>query len=285
VHDGSSHIAGGCLDLFFRCSGVCVSSGKKAAYMILNIENVRFRYRAFPVLNGIELKINEHEIVSILGPNGVGKTTLLKCINTILKPYMGSVFIQEENVMELSKIKIAQKVGYVAQKNEASRTTVFDAVMLGRYPYIKWDITDQDLRIVNSIIHTLHLDDLALRFIDELSGGELQKVCTARALVQEPDILLLDEPTSNLDLKNQIEILELVDKVVAEHNVAAIMTMHDVNMALRYSDKLVLMKDGKVFSYCKKNDITANMIEQIYGVAVVIEHYDSIPIVIPREGK
>lgn len=253
--------------------------------MILNIENVKFKYQSHLVLDGIELKIDEHEIVSILGPNGVGKTTLLKCINAILKPYMGSIIIQKENVLNLSQIKIAQKVGYVAQKNESSRITVFDAVMLGRYPYIRWDITENDLRIVNSIIHTLHLDDLSLRFIDELSGGELQKICTARALVQEPDILLLDEPTSNLDLKNQIEILKLVEKVVTEHNVAAIMTMHDLNMALRYSDKLIFLKDGKIFAYCNKNDVTAEMIEMVYDVPVTIEMYDNFPIVIPKGGK
>jgi len=253
--------------------------------MILNIENVKFKYQSHHVLDGIELKIDEHKIVSILGPNGVGKTTLLKCINAILKPYMGSIIIQKENVMNLSQRTIAQKVGYVAQKNETSRITVFDAVILGRYPYIKWDITENDLKIVNAIIHILHLDDLSLRFIDELSGGELQKVCTARAMVQEPDILLFDEPTSNLDLKNQIEILELVKKVVTEHNVATIMTMHDINMALRYSDTLIFLKDGKIFAYCNKNDVTVEMITKVYDVPVVIEYYDSIPIVIPKGGK
>jgi iron complex transport system ATP-binding protein len=149
---------------------------------------------------------------------------------------------------------------------------------------MKWDISEKDLRIVNSIINTLHLNDLSLRFIDELSGGELQKVCTARALVQEPDILLLDEPTSNLDLKNQIEILDLIHRIVIEHNVAAIMTMHDLNMAMRYSDKLIFLRDGKIYSYCETTNITASIIEEVYGIPVVIEHYDSIPVVIPKGG-
>lgn len=253
--------------------------------MIVDIDNVKFKYKTLDILKGINFSIQEHEIVSILGPNGVGKTTLLKCINTILKPYAGSILIQKEDVIKLSQMKIAQKVGYVAQKNESSRITVFDAVMLGRYPYIKWSISEIDLRIVNSIIHTLHLEDLSLRFIDELSGGELQKVCTARALVQEPDILLLDEPTSNLDLKNQIEILDLISKVVIEHKVAAIMTMHDLNMALRYSDTFIFIKEGKVYSYCKKNAVTASIVEDVYGIPVSIELYGSIPIVIPKGAK
>lgn len=249
--------------------------------MILNVNGVRFRYRSSEVLKSIEFSVCEHEIVSILGPNGVGKTTLLKCINTLLRPQGGCILINNENVMKMDQIEIARKVGYVAQRNEGSRITVFDAILLGRYPYIKWKVSEEDVRIVNSIIESLHLKKYVLRYIDELSGGELQKVCTARALVQEPQILLLDEPTSNLDLKNQCEIMCLIKKIVRSHGVAAIMTMHDLNMAISYSDKLLFVKDGVVFAYCSKYDITADMVSLVYDIPVVIKEFDNNPVIIP----
>lgn len=250
--------------------------------MILEIDKLKFNYRINTIIEDIDLKIDEHELVAVMGPNGAGKTTLIKCINSILKPSSGSIMIHKENLLNMDQLKIAQKIGYVAQKSETCRITVFDAIMLGRYPYIKWGISKNDLKIVNSIIHTLHLDNIALRFIDELSGGELQKVSTARALVQEPDILLLDEPTSNLDLKNQIEIMELIKKVVVKHKVAAIISMHDINMALRYCDRFMFLKDRTVFSFCKQNEITETMIEHVYGLPVTIKYFDDIPFVIPK---
>lgn len=234
------------------------------------------------ILDNISLDIGTHEFVSLMGPNGVGKTTLLKCINSILTPSFGSVTINDMPLEYLSPREIARLIGYVSQEAYSTRITVFDALLLGRYPHIKWRVTQNDLQAVNRIIEKMNLQKIALRYIDQLSGGELQKVSTARALVQEADFLLFDEPTSNLDLKNQVEILDLIRLSVKEHNVSALLTMHDINLALRYSDRLIFISQGKIFADCKRDEVTSAIIEKVYNTPVKIVRVDSLPVVIPE---
>lgn len=249
--------------------------------MILKVHGVTFHYRSTPVLTGITFAVRSNELLVILGPNGAGKTTLLKCMNAILKPQTGSILVEREDVRTLSQMDVARRFGYVSQRVEAARLTAFDAVLLGRRPHLTWNISERDLRIVDAALKRLNLEGLSLRYIDEMSGGELQKVSIARALVQEPKVLLLDEPTSNLDLKNQFEILKIIREVVGGHDVAAVMTMHNLNTALRYSDKVIFLKDGTVFAAGDPKDITPEMIEAVYGVAVAVEHYHEHPIIVP----
>jgi iron complex transport system ATP-binding protein len=135
--------------------------------------------------------------------------------------------------------------------------------------------------IVEDTIKKLSLDEIALRYIDELSGGELQKVGIARAIAQNPKLLLLDEPTSSLDLKNQLEILDTVKDVVRKENVSAIMTMHDLNLAFRYSDKFLFLKNGTIFAAGSMEDVTPDIIREVYGVPVTIQNYENVSVVIP----
>jgi iron complex transport system ATP-binding protein len=249
--------------------------------MMLSVNGVSFKYKSTPVLHGIHFDVACHEVVSILGPNGAGKTTLLKCMNAILKARGGTISLDGENVLNLSSMEIARKMGYVAQKSESSRTTVFDAILLGRRPHIVWRVSDHDLKLVNAAIARLNLTHLSLRYINELSGGELQKVSIARALVQEPRVLLLDEPTSSLDLKNQIEILQIIREVADTHAVSAVMTMHNLNMALRYSNKFIFLKNGSVFAAGGADTITPEIIQAVYGVPVEIKIHGSVPVVVP----
>ncbi|KLK88557.1 iron ABC transporter ATP-binding protein [Methanoculleus sediminis] len=253
--------------------------------MILDVDGVAFNYRSAPVIRDITFDLRPHQILAILGPNGVGKTTLLKCMNAILRPRAGSVLIEGADLLTADRMEIARKVGYVPQRCEAARLTVFDAVLLGRRPHIGWDVTEKDIRIVEAAIRMLSLENLTLRYIDEMSGGELQKVSIARALVQEPRVLLLDEPTSSLDLKNQIEILGIVRHVTAEHDVAAVMTMHDLNMALRYADRFILLKDGVIHAAGGSDVVTPEIIEAVYGVPVTVERYNGYRFVVPLEPE
>lgn len=252
--------------------------------MIIDTRHLHFAYKESAILEEIDFQVRPGELLAILGPNGVGKTTLLKCLNGMHRASAGVVMVEGMDVLCMRPTDIAARIGYVAQKSEPARLTVFDAVLMGRKPHIRWRISDHDLEIVEAILRHLHLESKTLHFIDQLSGGELQKVCIARALVQEPKLLLLDEPTSSLDLKNQIDIMRLLRRVVDEHDLGAVMTMHDLNKAMRYADRVLMLKDGKVFSHLETDRVTAEMIESVYGLAVEIHNINGHPLVVPLES-
>jgi iron complex transport system ATP-binding protein len=250
--------------------------------MMLAADGIRFAYSSKPILDGVSFKVDRGELCSILGNNGAGKSTLLKCLLRILHPQEGTVLIEEEDAYKMSPREMARHMGYVAQKeNENARFTVFDAVLMGRRPHINWGASGRDMEVVREVVETMGLEDLSLRYLDQLSGGELQKVIIARALAQEPGIMLLDEPTSNLDLKNQLEVMETVKRAVAERGIAAMMAIHDLNLALRFSNKFMLLKDGAVFACGGPEVISTETIESVYGVRVAIETLDDRKVVVP----
>jgi len=249
--------------------------------MMLTVNELKFMYRNKDVLKEIGFSIGQGEVIAVLGPNGVGKTTLLKCLNRILKARKGTVMLDEENLLDLGTMDIARRVGYVPQRVETGRLTAFDAVLLGRRPHIGWDVTTRDIAMVDAIFRRLGMESLRLSYIDEMSGGELQKIAIARALVQEPRILLLDEPTSNLDLKNQVDILNTIRAIVRDHKIAAIMTMHDLNQALRFADTFIFIKNGTVYIQGNRDIVTPAVIEEVYGLPVMIGEFGGVRCVIP----
>ena len=249
--------------------------------MILSVRDLCIGYDHCLVLKDLEFSVARGEMLTILGPNGVGKTTLLKCINRILNPSKGIVMVEDADVFRMNAGQIARKLGYVSQKSEVNRMTAFDAVLLGRKPYLRWKVSDRDLRIVDAAIRCMDLGHLSLRHIDQMSGGELQKVCIARALVQEPTVMLLDEPTSSLDLKNQLEIMRTIRLVVKEHDIAAVMTMHDLNMAFRFTDKFLFLKEGMIFHHGQSSELEPAMVKKVYGVDVDIIRHDGQLVIVP----
>lgn len=249
--------------------------------MILSVEGLGFKYPSHEVLKDVSFNLEKGECLAILGINGTGKSTLLKCINRVLKPQGGTVLIGKHEVNQLKQVELAKNIGYVSQHNPSFRSTVFDAVLIGRRPYIKWDVTRKDLDIVNKTIMMLGLEKYALRFIDELSGGEFQKVLIARALAQEPKVLMFDEPTSSLDLKNQLEVIRIIKKVVNGKGISAIVTIHDLNLALRFADKFILLKEGKIFNAGGIDIMTSENIEQVYSVPVKVEQFSNTRVVVP----
>lgn len=250
--------------------------------MVLSVDKIEFSYGNATVLKDVNFKVKKGDFVSILGVNGSGKSTLMKCINRILKFKEGMIFVEDRDIEKMKDIEIARKIGYVPQSSETGFVTVFDAVLLGRKPYIKWDVSKKDIELTEKIMEIMNLEDYALRYINELSGGELQKVVIARALVQEPQILLLDEPTSDLDLKNQLEVMRIIREVSDTHNIASIVVMHDINLALRYSDKFIILKEGQVFTTGGKEVITPEIIKETYGVDVHVKTFEGVPLVIPK---
>lgn len=246
--------------------------------MKLRIEGINFRYNSRLILKNVSLEVGEGEIMALIGPNGSGKTTLLRCIMGMVTPERGNVLITGRQISKIKKKDLARCIAYVSQ-NESTNfpVTVFDAILMGRKPYLSWNPGNRDFKIVCEVLQTLSLEELALRDLNELSGGEKQKVLIARAIVQEPEIILLDEPTSNLDLKHQLEVLETIKGLARERKISVIMAMHDLNLAPRYSDKIAMLKSGEVFSVGTPHQvITSENIKEVYGVeATVYNHHDA----------
>lgn len=250
--------------------------------MVLTADRLDFSYGRRQVLSDIAFAVDRKEMVAVLGNNGAGKSTLLKCLNGILSAEKGTVLINGKEVSNMTRLEVARNVGYVAQRYESSRVTVFDAVLLGRKPHMGWEVSKKDLDVTEEVLTLMGLESFALRYTDELSGGELQKVVVARALAQDPEVLLLDEPTSNLDMKNQLELLDILQKIKEEKNVAIILTMHDLNLALRYAEKFVLLKDSTVFAFGDRSVMTGDNIGQVYNVGVSIEEINGVSVVVPQ---
>ncbi len=241
---------------------------------MLWVNDVSVEYRSGNiVLHDIDFELERGKILAILGPNGAGKTTLLRCINSILTPNKGVVTLEEVDIKGMHSQQIARKIGYVAQQHGTGALSVFDAVLLGRKPHIGLKSRSEDFAKVRAALHQLGLEHLAMRHIDQLSAGELQKVCFARAFVQEPQIFLLDEPTSNLDLKNQLDILGIIRRIIAEHSMSAVMTMHDLNLAFAFADQFLFVKNGRIVASGTLSTITDDILSQVYGVKVqLIRH-------------
>ena len=246
---------------------------------MIEIKNLSFSYKDKEILNNISFTAQDGECVGILGNNSAGKSTLITCINRLKKPKTGQIFIDNENISDITRLELAKKIAYVSQKADISETTVFDYVLLGRKPYIKWSLKQSDIDLCTKTLKNLGLYHLQLRKLHELSGGELQKIMLARALVQQPRVLLLDEPTSNLDPKNQYEMMNLVHKIAKEQNITVLIVIHDLNLALHCCDKFYFLKDGKGYSYGGIETITHETIENVYGINAKVKEFEHRKIV------
>lgn len=248
---------------------------------MIEISNLSFAYSSKKVLDNISFKAVTGDIVVVLGQNGTGKSTLLKCMNGILKVKNGDVFVDNDNLATLNTNDKAKLISYVPQEITFGDFNIFDAVLMGRKPYIKWDVKENDLLITEQVIKKFNLSSLSFQSVNEISGGEKQKVAIARALVQDSKIILFDEPTSNLDLKNQIDTIKLIKEIVKENKIA-IVTMHDLNMAMKLGTKFLFLKDGKIYSYGDQNTITKKLIKDVYDLDVDIIVSKQQKIIIPK---
>ena len=239
---------------------------------MLEARGIAFSFkRDQPLLVDVSLAVEPGTFTAILGQNGCGKSTLLSLMTAARTPDGGEVLLDGIPIARVDRRERARKIAFVSQHSHANRLTVFDAVLLGRRPFMDSAPTSEDFAIVANVLDELGLADYALRYLDELSGGEYQIVVLARAFVQQTDTL--DEPTNNLDPSNQQEVMRLVRSEVERRNIGAAAVMHDMNLALRHCDRFLFIKDGVVDAFGDADIVTSGQIERIYGMkADVIEH-------------
>jgi iron complex transport system ATP-binding protein len=240
---------------------------------MMEVKNLSFHYKgAQEVLKDVSFKMEPGQFLAILGNNGVGKSTLLKCFNHILRPDSGQVLLDGKDLLHISSREVAKQVAFVSQSVPNTQMTVHDVVMLGRRPYMQWGFTEQDHAIVHDAMDRLGVEQMRGRFLSQLSGGEKQKVMLARALAQQPKVLLLDEPTSALDIQNQYQVLRIVREICHKDNMIAVVVIHDLNLALRFCDRFLLMKDGRVYRHGDRSILDSTALKEVYGVdAKVVE--------------
>lgn len=248
--------------------------------MGLQVEQITFGYtQTTDIITEVGLRVKPGEMLALLGPNGTGKTTLLKCIGRVLSPRQGRTLVSGEDIAEMSARKRARYVGYVPQSTEAVFPgTVADTVLTGRMPYVDFRLTQHDKDVAFSVIEQMGLGELAFRSINRLSGGQRQRVFIARALAQEPRVLLLDEPTSSLDLKNQLTTLQIIRRLVRDKALAAVISIHDLNLASMFCDTVMILKGARVFAHGSPADvITAENIREVYGVKAAVDYDQRVP--------
>jgi iron complex transport system ATP-binding protein len=249
----------------------------------LQIENLKFAYNpATPVLKDISMDASPGEITALIGPNAAGKSTLLKCVAGVVKP-QGTIKLDGQEITSLNRDDVSKSVSYLPQElSSRAILTVFEAVLLGRLKTLSWRVGDNDLDIVLGVLKDLGIEELASRFLNELSGGQKQMVSIAQTFASEPKILLLDEPVSNLDLRHELEILELITNTTREKNITTVIAIHALSLAARYADKVVVLKGGAVYASGQLETVlTPETVREVYGVNVKVVSDGGIPQVIP----
>ena len=236
--------------------------------MELVVRNVSKDFDSRKVLDTISFSLSDGEILALVGPNGSGKSTMIKCLTQIHEQSEGSVTIDGEDIRKIDPTDLATKIGYVPQSfSYTLYSTVFETVLLGRRRYIKWSVSEEELSRVQQSLDALEMGHMAGHFMDQLSGGERQKVFIARALAQDPALFLFDEPTSALDIRYQIEVMETMRRITWQQKSAMIVAVHDLNLAYRYADTVLVLSRGRMVGYGKPDEVlTPECIREVYGV-------------------
>ena len=249
---------------------------------MLKVDDLHFRYSKFsrPVLNGASLELNAGEIGILLGKNGSGKTTLFKNILGIHTSDSGIIQFDGENLAKMPRRERARRIAYVPQDIHFGALSVFDSILMGRVSYFGLKASVDDYVAVEKIISDMGLTSFAHRNVDELSGGERQKIAIARAMAQEPKLMVFDEPTGNLDIANEQLIIEEARKLAKEKNISILSSLHDLNQALYFGDKFFFLKDGIVKYAGGREIVTESVIKDIFDINVRIVEIDKQKVIL-----
>lgn len=250
---------------------------------MISLSGVHFAYNGVPVIRDISHQFEKGSFTAVMGPNGSGKTTLIRLINGMLEPGEGRVTVMGRSTTDYNARDLAKEMAYVPQMQQnVFPATVFDTVLLGRNPYIRWSPGRDDQRIAAEILVELGLKDFALKDINKLSGGQRQRVFIARALAQQPSVILLDEPTASLDMRHQHEVLQLLRKL-AESGITVVMAIHDLNLALKYCSKFMILDRGVLVSAGEKDIFREKLLEEVYRVRIKIAREGEQTYILPLE--
>jgi iron complex transport system ATP-binding protein len=254
--------------------------------MKLVVDGVELYHDSISVLRGVSFEASEGEVVAVIGPNGAGKTTLLRAITSIVKPLRGAIYIDGKLINSIPPRERGRLIALVEPNISRSiPSTVLEFLLTARYPHSKFYSfipSRRDLEVIDAIVKKLNIMHLLNRRLDELSSGEFQRVLIARALIQEPRVLLLDEPTAFLDIRYKLGVLELVWSITKEQRIVGIIAIHDMYLASLYADKVILLSNGVIVAAGKPNDVfREELIEKIYGVKVQILNIGDRRVVIP----
>lgn len=242
---------------------------------MIRIDHLTCGYGSKIVLDNINFETEKGEFVGIIGPNGSGKTTIMRAITRLIKPVSGTIYLEEKNISGFSHKEFAKKVAVVSQSLPVMAMSVKEFVLLGRIPYYKelqFLESEKDLAIAESAMVMTDIIKLEDSYMSEMSGGEVQLAFIARAIAQEPSLLLLDEPTAHLDITHQVGVLDLIKRLNRQHGMTVIIVLHDLNLASEYCDRLVLMDQGQIEKTGRPEEVlTYGNLEKVYKTVVVVE--------------
>jgi len=245
---------------------------------MMHIESLMFSYEGKPVLDNVTLDIKKGEIIGILGPNGCGKTTLLKNLNKNLLPQGGSILLEDIDMKDMKKKDVAKKIAVIPQTNEIRFAfTAREIISMGRMPFMDTFAGEsrEDKELIEKAMERTGITEFADRYINTMSGGERQRVIIARALAQSPSVLLMDEPTLHLDICTQFDVLDLVYKLSKEDGLTVVIVSHDLPMVVRYCDRIMMLKDQKIFALGTPEEVlTPENMREVFSVNAVLENDD-----------
>ena len=257
----------------------------------LKLQNVTLGYMQNVVVKGMTLEMNPGEMLGLVGPNGCGKSTIIRALSRVISPYSGSILLNGQDISRIPRRDLARLIGVVPQMPLLPSTfTTFEIVLMGRNPHLGLLQYEgpKDIDIAWQAMGKTSMQHLAQRRISELSGGEIQSVVIARVLAQQTQAILLDEPTANLDIGRQVEILDLIKGLCRRDKLTVVVALHDLNLAAQYCDRLVLIDNGRVHSEGKPGEvINADNIRKVYGSGSHIYSHplSGLPVVLPTAGS
>jgi iron complex transport system ATP-binding protein len=257
--------------------------------MILSAKNLTIGYGKKIIINNINLNIKHGEIVAIIGPNGSGKSTLMKSLSRFLKPQKGKIYLYEKNIFENNTKNIAKQMAVLPQvTNIPEDLTVEKLISYGRFPHLRYNsrLTKEDYKIVNWAISKTHLKALRKRTVSSLSGGERQRAWIAMTLAQKTKLLLLDEPTTFLDISHQLEVMELIKELNKNLGITVVMVLHDLNQAIRYSHKICAIYNNKIYTYGTSDEtITQSFLNSVFNIEAKVynDYLNNCKYVIPHK--